>query len=81
MIYAFSSNAGTSKRLQQTLAVVAGVPRLLKISLHYLLKLHELLDSDIFDCICLRVEVKNETNKSGGGQGQMTAWKGSKDRM
>ena len=33
-----------------------------------------------FGCVCLRAEVKNETNKDGGGKGQMTAWKGSKDR-
>lgn len=34
-----------------------------------------------FDCVCLRAEVKNETNKDGGGKGQMTAWKGSKIRV
>ena len=33
------------------------------------------------DCEYPRAEVKNETNKDGGGKGQMTAWKGSKDRV
>ena len=31
-----------------------------------------------FDCVGAIAEVKNETNKDGGGKGQMAAWKGSK---
>ena len=34
-----------------------------------------------YSCGFVCAEVKNETNKDGGGKGQMTAWKGSKDRL